>query len=155
MNKNYLIKYVIPLIIALLSLGYFFSREKVVSNSSSIQIPEKKTPTKPKDPDLKLNNKPVNNLNTATEEDSEAELEEMEKDEMPELPEDLRIQLESPPPELPEDMKKQLTAPEPEMPIELKQQYEGAPPPPLPEDIQKSLMDPTRGSNLKDVNPNP
>lgn len=155
MNKNFLIKYVIPLVIALLSLGYFLSKEKIVSTSSSRQIPERESPTKPKNTDSKLNNKPVKNLDTSIEEDSEAGIEEMEKDEMPELPEDLRRQLESPPPELPEDMKRQLTAPEPEMPIELKKQYEGAPPPALPEDIQKSLMDPTRGSNLKDVNPNP
>jgi hypothetical protein len=149
MNKTLLIKYVVPAIIALLSVVYFFSTDKTPEPSASEQIQQKKSPIKPESESSKLDSPTSEDL------DFNDELNEMDTEENHELPEDLRRQLEAPPQELPEDMKKQLTAPEPEMPAELREQLEGGPPPSIPEDVKRSLMDPTGGSKLADTIPVP
>ena len=58
------------------------------------------------------------------------------------------------PPELPEDLKRQLEAPPAELPPDLKRQLE-APPPPLPEDIKRALATPPRIVTEDEVNTPP
>ena len=55
------------------------------------------------------------------------------------------------PPDLPDDLKRQLQAPPPELPPDLKAQLTSSPPP-IPDDIRKALATPPRTVSIDEVN---
>ncbi len=72
----------------------------------------------------------------------------------PELPPEMKAQLNAPPPELPDDLRRQLENPIKELPEDLQKQL-NAEPPELPEDIKRALQTPPRKVTEEEVNTPP